>query len=526
MNFQNTTPVPNPHRKIQKLLVANRGEIAIRIFQTCRALGIRTVAVYSEADRDAMHTRAADEAVFLGGSAPSESYLRIEGIIEACLTTGADAVHPGYGFLSERAEFSEALAQAGILFLGPSADSMRQLGSKIDAKQLAVQNLVPITPGYFETGATDETLLLEAQKIGFPVMLKASAGGGGRGMRIVREASSFESEISIARDEALKGFGNDEMMVEKLVEIPRHIEVQFIADQHGNVACLFERECSIQRRHQKLVEEAPSAMLTTHQPVRFDWEAMRDATTRLVKAANYAGAGTAEFMVDPQTGEFYFLEVNARLQVEHPVTELITGLDLVELQIAIAEGRPLEIDPLLLAGDRSRISGHSIEVRIVAEDPAQNFMPSIGKILGWSEPEVMGVRLDTGFSQGSEVTRFYDSMIAKVIAHGPNREAARRRLLLALKQFHVIGIRTNIGYLIEVLNHPGFVAGDIDTGFLNREFFEWKTPEPSKVLAQIAASATATSATILTSAGSISGSASSAWGTNDQFRNVPGWGHS
>lgn len=498
--------------KITKLLVANRGEIAVRVFRTCRALGIKTVAVYSDADRESMHVAAADEAVHIGGSLPSESYLRIDAILDACRQTGANAVHPGYGFLSERAEFSEALNEAGILFLGPPASAMRMLGGKIDAKKLAVENNVPITPGYFEPGATDAQLKGAAEKIGYPVMLKASAGGGGRGMRIVREPANFESECAIAKDEALKGFGDDAMMVEKLVENPRHIEVQFVADQHGNVACLFERECSVQRRHQKLIEEAPGAM-----PIGeggLDWEGMRDATTRLVRAAGYSGAGTAEYMVDPQTKAFYFLEVNARLQVEHPVTEAITGLDLVALQIRVAEGEPLGIKQELLDGNRVAISGHSMEVRIVAEDPAAGFLPSIGKIIGWAEPRHPGIRFDTGFSVGSEVSRFYDSMIAKVIAHGSNRDEARKRLIAALKDFHVLGIKTNVGYLIEVLEEEDFAEGNIDTGYLARKFEGWTPPSPPLELGAIASRA-------LSSTKAESNQKDwSVWALTDQWSNV------
>jgi acetyl/propionyl-CoA carboxylase alpha subunit len=471
--------------KIKKLLVANRGEIAVRVFRTAKALGISTVAVYSDADADAVHVRLADEAFHIGGSAPSESYLRIEAILEACRQTGADAVHPGYGFLSERDEFSEACEKSGIKFLGPPASAMRLLGGKIEAKTLAVENAVPITPGFFEPGASDSALQEAAERIGYPIMLKASAGGGGRGMRIVRTPAEFADALALAKDEAAKGFGDDAMMVEKLVVDPRHIEVQFIADAHGQVACLFERECSIQRRHQKLVEEAPSA-LPLNQPKSFDWDAMQASVRRLALAAGYRGAGTAEFMVDRESGEFYFLEVNARLQVEHPVTEGITGLDLVELQIRVAQGEKLDIDPRLIEGDRSAISGHSIEVRIVAEDPAAGFMPSIGKILGWAEPRHPGIRFDTGFAAGKEVSRYYDSMIAKVIAHGPSREVARNRLIAALLDFHVLGIKTNIRYLIDVLEHPGFVAGTIDTGFLSRDFTDWASPTPTTELALIA----------------------------------------
>ncbi|MEI7575271.1 MAG: biotin carboxylase N-terminal domain-containing protein [Armatimonadota bacterium] len=498
--------------KIKKLLVANRGEIAVRVFRTAKAMGIPTVAVYSDADKDGIHVSLADEAIHIGGSAPSESYLRIDAILDACAQTGADAVHPGYGFLSERDEFSEACERAGIKFLGPPAEAMRRLGGKIEAKTLAVESEVPITPGFFEPGATDTALQAAADKIGYPVMLKASAGGGGRGMRIVRTPAEFSDALALAKDEAAKGFGDDAMMVEKLVVDPRHIEVQFVADSHGQVACLFERECSIQRRHQKLVEEAPSA-LPLNPPKSFDWDAMQQSVRRLALAAGYVGAGTAEFMVDRETGEFYFLEVNARLQVEHPVTEAITGLDLVELQIRVAQGEKLDIDPRLINGDRAALNGHSIEVRIVAEDPAAGFMPSIGKIIGWAEPRHPGIRFDTGFAAGKEVSRFYDSMIAKVIAHGPTREAARKRLIAALHDFHVLGVKTNVGYLIDVLEHPGFLAGTIDTGFLAREFADWTPPAPPSELALIAEKATGQAQTKIEG-----NSAKGAWAQADGWR--------
>ena len=466
--------------------MANRGEIAVRVFRTAKALGIKTVAVYSDADANAIHTNIADEAIHIGGSAPSESYLDSAKILAAAKASGADAIHPGYGFLSERAEFSEDCQNAGITFIGPPAAAMRLLGAKIDAKQLAVQNNVPITPGFFKTGATDLQLKEAAQDIGFPVMLKASAGGGGRGMRVVRSIEGFDDELATAKDEALKGFGDDAMMVEKLVENPRHIEVQFIADQQGNVACLFERECSIQRRHQKLIEEAPSPF----HKIESLWPQMRDATVRLITAAGYFGAGTAEFMVDPITGDFYFLEVNARLQVEHCVTEEITGLDLVALQIAVANGEDLAMSAGLMSGNRDSIFGHAMEVRIVAENPGQGFLPSIGTIVGWAEPRGPGIRFDTGFGLGSEISRFYDSMIAKVISHGATRLEARQRLVSALNDFHVLGVHTNIAYLIDVLNSEGFSQGTIDTGFLGREFSEWTVDTPPHELGSIASAAT------------------------------------
>lgn len=496
---------------ISKILVANRGEIAVRVFRTAKALGIRTVAVYSDADANAIHTLLADEAVHIGGSAPSESYLDSDKILAAAHSTDADAIHPGYGFLSERAEFSEDCQRAGITFIGPPASAMRLLGAKIDAKQLAVQQNVPITPGFFDSGASDHQLKKAAQHIGFPAMLKASAGGGGRGMRVVRSLDSFDDELAIAKDEALKGFGDDAMMVEKLVENPRHIEVQFIADQQGNVACLFERECSIQRRHQKLIEEAPSPFFK----IETLWPQMRDATVRLIKAAGYYGAGTAEFMVDPVTGDYYFLEVNARLQVEHCVTEEITGLDLVALQIDVANGNTLELPAEVMAGDRQAIFGHSMEVRIVAENPGTGFLPSIGKIVGWAEPRGPGIRFDTGFGLGSEISRFYDSMIAKVISHGATRLEARQRLIAALHDFHVLGVLTNIGYLIDVLNSDGFAQGNIDTGFLGREFAEWHPNQPPSELGSIAKSAVSPS-----KAGGEVKKTLGIWDLSDNWRNV------
>jgi 3-methylcrotonyl-CoA carboxylase alpha subunit len=359
---------------------------------------------------------------------------------------------------------------------------MRALGAKIDAKRIAVDAGVPITPGFFERGASASKLREAADSIGYPVMLKASAGGGGRGMRVVRDSSEFTNELELASDEALKAFGNGEMMVEKLIENPRHIEVQILADTHGQVACLFERECSLQRRHQKLVEEAPSPV---GGPI---WDELRASVSSLVKAAGYTNAGTAEFMFDEPSGKFYFLEVNARLQVEHPVTEAITGLDLVQWQLRIADGKRLALPEGLMNGDRTAARGHAIEARIVAEDPAQGFRPSIGKILAWAEPKGPGIRVDTGYGPGAEVSPYYDSLIAKVIAYAETREDAIRRLESALLDFHILGVKTNIGYILDVLRHPGFRQGKIDTGFLDREFSDWNgnqeiPPELGAILA-------------------------------------------
>jgi acetyl/propionyl-CoA carboxylase alpha subunit len=483
---------------MNKLLIANRGEIAVRIIRTARRMGIATVAIYSDADRNALHVRLADEAVYIGRAEASESYLDAQKVIAAALSSGADAIHPGYGFLSERVELVYACEQNGITFVGPPASAMTLLGSKTDAKSLAVRESVPIVPGLFDPTATPAKLKAAAKEIGYPVMLKAAAGGGGRGMRPVHDAAEFESQLATASDEALKSFGDGTMMVEKLVDLPRHIEVQILADRHRNVAALFERECSIQRRHQKIIEEAPSPF------TELDWPAMREAATRLIRSAGYIGAGTVEFIVDTQ-GKFYFLEVNARLQVEHPVTEQITGLDLVEWQLRIARGERLNFGASLIAGDRKCIDGHSMEARIVAEDPARNFLPSTGSILAWLPPRDPGVRVDSGFEAGSVVSRYYDSMLAKVIAHAPTRSEAIDKLRGALLDFHVLGVQTNIAFLLDVLDDPHFRSGDIDTGFLGRHFEQWTTPLPPPELADIVES--------------ISPEMSGPWGLRDSFRN-------
>jgi acetyl/propionyl-CoA carboxylase alpha subunit len=498
---------------MKTLLIANRGEIAVRVIRAAREMGIRTVAVASNADLDAMHARLADMCVPIGAPEPSESYLDADKILRAARESGADAIHPGYGFLSERAEFADACEAAGVIFVGPSASAMRKLGAKTDAKALAVQENVPIVPGHFDPAATAAELKAAAERIGYPVMLKASAGGGGRGMRVVREADRFDDELATASDEALKGFGDGTMMVEKLVERPRHIEVQILADAHGNVATLFERECSLQRRHQKLVEEAPSPYIADHPEL---WVRMAEASRRLALAAGYVGAGTVEFMVDEASGEFYFLEVNARLQVEHPVTEAITGLDLVQWQLRIARGEALAIDPRLIEGDRSAISGHAVEVRVVAEDPAKSFLPSVGPLLAWAEPKAPGIRVDTGYGPGAEVPRFYDSLLAKVIGHAPERQEALAKVRAALDDFHILGVKTSAGYLHDVLAHPEVIAGRLDTGFLGREFGEWGPGEVDLVLGAIVEAArTAGSA----SAGETV-AATGAWTTYDGFRNA------
>lgn len=516
---------------IRKLLIANRGEIAVRIIRAAREMGIRTVAVFSEADANSIHSGLADEAIPLGASEPSESYLNAEKVLRAAKDAGADAIHPGYGFLAESADFADEVTGRGIAWVGPPASAMRKLGSKIEAKKLAVAAGVPVVPGYFERNADSATLLKEAKKIGFPVMLKASGGGGGRGMRIVRKPSEFDSAMRMASDEAENAFGDGQMMVEKLIERPRHVEVQILADAHGNVAALFERECSIQRRHQKLIEETPAPSLAVSRlPLadkkskiqnpkhRIDWPNLRDTATSLASAAGYQNAGTVEFMVDQASSEFYFLEVNARLQVEHPITEMVTGIDLVKWQLRIASGAPLSLSSELSEGNRTAIRGHAIEARIVAEDPARGFLPGTGRILGWTEPRMPGVRVDTGHGPGSVVSRYYDSLLAKVIAHGENRSDAIEKLKLALLDFHILGVPTNIAFLLDVLSHPKFVAGDFDTGFLEREFPNWSPrTEIPRELGEILAHAGTPSPDQAEPASGLS-----AWESGDGFRNAYG----
>ncbi len=499
---------------LKKVLVANRGEIALRVFRTAKERGMQTVAVYSDADRNAMHVLQADEAVHIGASEATSSYLVADRILEAAIATGCDCIHPGYGFLSERASFAEACNAAGLTFIGPSAEAMRQLGDKISSKKLATETNVPLTPGFFDATASEDEIVAAAKQIGLPVMLKASAGGGGRGMRAVHDADAILNELRLASQEALNAFGDGTMMVEKLIDRPRHIEVQLIADHHGNVAALYERECSLQRRNQKVVEEAPSSAMTNDL-----WQRMRASAIALAKAANYTGAGTVEFMVDASTGEYYFLEVNARLQVEHPVTELITGLDLVELQFLVAEGADItqHIPAAMINGDRGAISGHAIEIRLVAEDPAREFLPSVGPIVGWSMASGPGIRVDSGFEAGSEVSRYYDSLIAKVIAHGANREQCRRRAILAAQNTHVLGVKTNLEFVIDVLRSDHFVHGNMDTGLLNREFGNWATDStvPNE-LASIYYAKLGSSVSQNTASGRLP----TAWGVRDGFRNT------
>jgi acetyl-CoA carboxylase biotin carboxylase subunit len=449
----------NTPNVLRKVLIANRGEIARRIARSCRRLGLATVAVFSDADEDALFVHEADEAVRIGPAASRESYLSIEKILAAARLTGADALHPGYGFLSERAELAEACAAAGITFVGPSPRAIRAMGLKREAKRLAAAAGVPTVPGYSGDDQSDATLAAKALEVGFPLLLKASAGGGGKGMRIVRAAGEIEASIAAARREALAAFGDDTLIIERYVSGPRHVEIQILGDTHGNLVHVFERECSIQRRHQKILEESPSPALTPALRA-----AMGEAAVRVGRAIAYSSAGTVEFILGDD-GAFYFLEVNTRLQVEHPVTELVTGLDLVAEQLRVARGEPLGYGQ-----DDLVQRGHAIEVRLYAEDPASGFLPQAGRLVDFHVPEDEGVRLDTGVRSGDEVSIHYDPMIAKVVAHGATRAEATRRLVRTLERTSVQGLASNRALLVRILEHPAFAAGDLDTHFLERHF--------------------------------------------------------
>ena len=454
-----------PYRRFRTLLIANRGEIACRVIRTAKAMGLRTVAVYSEADRDTMHVAMADEAVLLGPARARDSYLNIERVIDAARQSGAEAVHPGYGFLSENAEFAQACADAGLVFVGPTAAMMTAMGSKSGSKMLMEKAGVPLVPGYHGDAQDEATLAKAADKIGFPVLIKASAGGGGRGMRIVSSAGELAAAITSARREAKAAFGDDRLLIEKFVENPRHIEVQIIGDSHGNLLSLFERECTLQRRHQKVVEEAPSPTLNPAQR-----EAVCAAARKAAGAVNYAGAGTIEFVSDGQ--DVFFIEMNTRLQVEHPVTELITGIDLVEWQLRVAFGEKLPLNQ-----DQIKFNGHAIEARVYAENPNKNFMPSVGRIGTWRTPDRSnGLRIDAGYREGDAVSPHYDAMLAKVIAWAPTRDAAIERLNRGLEETDVRGIVTNIPFLSALLTHPNVRANAIDTGFIERELKKLAPP--------------------------------------------------
>jgi len=436
-----------------KILIANRGEIALRIMRTARRLGYGVVAVYSDADRDALHVREADSAVRIGGALPAQSYLNIPAIIEAAKASGADAVHPGYGFLAENEEFAKACRDAGLVFIGPSPEAIRAMGNKAGAKEIMQKAGVPVVPGYQGTDQSDAFMLAEANKIGFPVMIKAVAGGGGRGMRLVADAASFVGALRSARSEANAAFGDSAVILERAIQNPRHIEIQVFGDRYGNAIHLGERDCSVQRRHQKLIEEAPSPAVSP--PLR---KRMGEVAVAAVRSLRYEGVGTLEFLLD-ESGGFYFMEMNTRLQVEHPVTEAITGLDLVELQLRVASGEPLG-----LVQEDVRFSGHAIEVRLCSEDASHDFMPQSGRMLRWQIPE--NIRVEHALQSGAEIPPFYDSMIAKLIAFGSSREEARSRLICGLEQTVAFGVTTNQAFLMSCLRHPVFARGLATTDFI------------------------------------------------------------
>ena len=449
-----------------KVLIANRGEIALRVIRACRELGVHTVAVYSEADRESLHVRFADDDVCIGPPPSRASYLNIPRMIAAAEITGADAIHPGYGFLAENAEFAEICRASNIVFIGPTPDQIRQMGDKASARRCAKEAGVPTVPGSDGILADADEALVVAEAIGFPVIIKATAGGGGKGMRIAHEADQFGQLFSLAQNEALSAFGNGDVYVEKYLEHPRHVEIQIMGDQHGQVVHLGERDCSVQRRHQKLIEESPSPALTPE--LR---EEMGTAAVSLSAAIGYVGAGTIEFLLDSD-GKFYFMEMNTRIQVEHPVTEMVTGFDLVKEQIRVAAGEPLSF-PIHLSGLR----GHAIECRVNAEDPARNFQPCPGLITAYHPPGGPGVRVDTHIYAGYRVPSYYDSLLAKVIVHGRTRAEALSRMGQALDSFILEGVTTTIPFLARVIRHPDFVAGNIDTRFLERESHLLR-PEP------------------------------------------------
>ncbi len=444
---------------MKKILVANRGEIALRIMRSAREMGIQTVAVYSEADRNALHVRYADEAVSIGPAASNQSYLVFDKILSACKQTGAEAIHPGYGFLSENAAFARAVKEAGLVLIGPSPEAMEMMGNKLSAKAAALKYNIPMVPGTEEAISDVQEAKNRAVEVGFPILIKAAAGGGGKGMRIVDRVEDFEEQMHLAVSEATSAFGDGSVFIERYVSSPRHIEIQVLGDTHGNIVHLFERECSVQRRHQKVVEEAPSAVLTPE--IR---EQMGKCAVDVARSCNYVGAGTVEFILDEKLN-FYFLEMNTRLQVEHPVTEMITGLDLVKEQIKIARGEKLSFKQEDLA-----IKGHAVELRVYAEDPANNFLPDIGTLQTYRLPQGPGVRVDDGFEEGMEIPIYYDPMIAKLITYGKNREEAIERMIRAIDEYQITGIETTLPFGKFVMQHEAFTSGKFDTHFVKNYF--------------------------------------------------------
>jgi acetyl-CoA carboxylase biotin carboxylase subunit len=475
-------------RPIRRVLIANRGEIAVRIVRACREARIESVAVYSDADARAVHVRAADRAVRIGPPSASESYLSIPALIDAARASGADAVHPGYGFLSERAAFARACAEAGLIFVGPPADVIEKMGSKIEARELMRAAGVPIVPGETPRDQSDDGVRRAAREIGYPVLVKASAGGGGKGMRVVGGDGEAVESIAAARREAAAAFGDGTLYVERLIARPRHVEIQVLADEHRNVVHLFERECSLQRRHQKIVEESPSTALTPALRA-----AMGEAAVAAARAAGYRNAGTIEFLLegDGNAAHFYFLEMNTRLQVEHPVTEAVTGVDLVRAQLEVAQGGTL---PWTQEAMSQR--GHAIECRVYAEDPANGFLPQAGPLLLYREPRAPGIRVDGGVEEGGEVPVNYDPLLAKLIAHAATRERAIDRAVAALRDYPVLGIRTNVAFLVRLLDHPAFRAGDLHTSFVDQHLealIRVPDPPPAAIAAAAAAAPAATS---------------------------------
>ncbi|MES2387546.1 MAG: acetyl-CoA carboxylase biotin carboxylase subunit [Bacteroidota bacterium] len=490
--------------QITKLLVANRGEIALRVMRSAREMGIATVAVYSEADRNALHVRYADEAVYIGPAPSAQSYLRMDAIIDACRQTGAQAIHPGYGFLSENAKFARLVADSGLLFLGPSPYAIEIMGSKLAAKAAVANYNIPMVPGTPEAISDIAAAKEKSKEVGYPVLIKASAGGGGKGMRVVENEEEFDEQMARAVSEATSAFGDGSVFIEKYITAPKHIEIQVMGDQQGNIVYLFERECSIQRRHQKVVEEAPSPVLTPE--IR---KAMGEAAVNVARACGYYGAGTVEFIVDTNLN-FYFLEMNTRLQVEHPVTELITGIDLVKEQVRVAEGKALSFTQEDLS-----IRGHAIEIRVYAEDPANNFMPDTGTLQTYVRPQGPGIRVDDGFEQGMEIPIYYDPMIAKLCTYGATRAEAIERMVRAIDEYEITGIRTTLPFCRFVMKHEAFKDGSFDTNFVNRYF----TPASLDIpLSDVESEAAAIFAGILATEESTAGGGNGAGKTGNDFR--------
>jgi acetyl-CoA carboxylase biotin carboxylase subunit len=447
---------------MEKILIANRGEIALRVMRSAREMGIKTVAVFSEADRNALHVRYADEAVCIGPAPSAQSYLLGEKIINTCLKTGAQGIHPGYGFLSENAAFARQVKAAGLILIGPSPEAMEIMGNKLSAKAAALTYNIPMVPGTEEAVTDIDEAQNRAIEIGFPILIKAAAGGGGKGMRIVEKASDFIEQMDLAVSEATSAFGDGSVFIERYVSSPRHIEIQVLGDNYGNIVHLFERDCSVQRRHQKVIEEAPSSVLS--EELR---QKMGESAVNAARSCNYTGAGTVEFILDENL-DFFFLEMNTRLQVEHPVTEMITGIDLVKEQIRVARGEPLSFTQADL-----KIKGHAIELRVYAEDPANNFLPDIGNLQTYITPKGPGIRVDDGFEQGMDIPIYYDPMIAKLVSYGKDRTEAIERMIRAIDEYQITGIQTTLAFGKFVMQHEAFVSGNFDTHFVSKYF----TPE-------------------------------------------------